>query len=211
VEAGLYYTDTRRSRGAVDDEKGWMAELVGSTSFADGKAYPQLHARADAGIALPYGHASLWLRNAAGASGGDRSSPYANFYFGGFGNNYVDSRNEKRYREYYAFPGFEINELGGRSFWRSMVELNLPPVVFESAGTPVFHLAWLRPAAFAAALWTDPASSGRRTRHESVGLQLDLRFSVLHWYEMTLSAGYAAGYRGGTRAGDEWMVSLKIM
>jgi hypothetical protein len=34
---------------------------------------------------------------------------------------------------------------------------------------------------------------------------------VLHWYEMTLSAGYAVGYRGGMRAGDEWMVSLKIM
>jgi hypothetical protein len=38
-----------------------------------------------------------------------------------------------------------------------------------------------------------------------------LRFSVLHWYEMTLSAGYAVGYRGGSRAGEEWMISLKIM
>jgi hypothetical protein len=28
---------------------------------------------------------------------------------------------------------------------------------------------------------------------------------------MTLSVGYAVGYRGGARAGDEWMVSLKIM
>ena len=40
---------------------------------------------------------------------------------------------------------------------------------------------------------------------------LDLKFSILHWYEMTLSAGYAVGFKGGKRAGDEWMVSLKIM
>ena len=36
-----------------------------------------------------------------------RDDPVANFYFGGFGNNYVDSRTIKRYREYDAFPGFE--------------------------------------------------------------------------------------------------------
>ncbi len=40
-----------------------------------------------------------------------RTDPYANFYFGGFGNNYVDRRNVKRYREYDSFPGFEINEI----------------------------------------------------------------------------------------------------
>ena len=211
AEAGLYYTNARRSRGAVDDEKGIVADLVGLVSFSGGKAFPQLQGKVDFGFALPLAHSSLWLRNAAGISGGDRDSPYANFYFGGFGNNYVDSRNEKRYREHYSFPGFDIDELGGRSFSRNMAELNLPPVVFESVGTPAFHLAWLRPAAFATVLWTEPGSSERRSRYESTGLQLDLHFSVLHWYEMTLSAGYAVGYRGGTRAGDEWMVSLKIM
>ena len=45
----------------------------------------------------------------------------------------------------------------------------------------------------------------------SAGGQMDLRFSVLHWYEMTLSVGYAVGYQGSRRAGDEWMISLKIM
>jgi hypothetical protein len=44
-----------------------------------------------------------------------------------------------------------------------------------------------------------------------VGAQVDFRFSVLHWYPMTLSIGYAAGYRGSKRAGDEWMVSLKVL
>jgi len=34
---------------------------------------------------------------------------------------------------------------------------------------------------------------------------------VFHWYDMTLSAGYAVGFNGGRHAGDEWMISLKIM
>jgi len=92
-----------------------------------------------------------------------------------------------------------------------MLELNLPPAVFESVGTPAFHLAWLRPALFASALVTDPGDSANRARYNNVGAQADLRFTVLHWYEMTLSLGYAAGLRGTAKSGDEWMVSLKIM
>lgn len=210
AEAGLYFTDVRRSRGAVDDEKGIVGDLVALGNYANAKAIPQLRGSFDFGFALPYGHASLWLRNAAGVARGDADDPYASFFFGGFGNNHVDSRSEKRYREYYSFPGFGINELSGRSFTRHMVEGNLPPIVFESIGTPAFHLTWLRPAVFASALWTDPGRPAR-TRYGNAGAQVDLRFSVLHWYEMTLSVGYAVGYRGGERAGDEWMVSLKIM
>ena len=210
ADVGLYYTDVRRSRGAVDDEKGIIADLVVTANYADGEATPQVRGRLDFGFQLPVGHASLWLRNAGGYGSGARDDPYANFFFGGFGNNYVDSRKEKRYREYYSFPGFEINEIGGRSFSRHMLEANLPPVVLESVGTPAFHLAWLRPAVFASVLWSEPLRE-RSQRYGNAGLQLDLSFSVLHWYNMTLSFGYAVGYRGKERAGDEWMVSLKVL
>ena len=210
-QAGLHYTDTRRSRGAVDDEKGVLGDLVVGANYADEDTIPHLRGSFDFGIPLPFGHSSLWLRSAMGAAHGDRDDPYANFFFGGFGNNYVDSRSEKRYREYYSFPGFELNEISGRSFARHMLEANLPPVVFESIGTPAFHLTWLRPAVFASVLWTDPTRGSERARYANLGTQVDLRFSVLHWYPMTLSFGYAAGYRGSSRAGHEWMVSLKIM
>ena len=210
AEAGLYYKDMRRSRGAVDDEKGIVADAVLLLNHANSKTIPLLRGDFDFGFALPLGHSSLWLRNAAGYAHGDRGDPYANFFFGGFGNNYVDVRNEKRYREYFSFPGFDLNEIPGRSFVRNMVEANLPPYVFESVGTPAFHLAWLRSAVFASSLWTEP-SRPERQRYANVGFQIDLSFSVLHWYQMTLSAGYAVGYRGSERAGDEWMISLKIM
>jgi hypothetical protein len=219
--AGLYYTDVRRSLGAVDDEKGVKWRIVGSANYVDSDLIPMLRGDADFGFDLPLAHSSVWLRTTAGIADGARSNPYAHFFFGGFGNNYVDSSaeksiresyaSEKRYREYYAFPGFDINEIGGRSYGRAMLEWNLPPYVFESVGTPGFHLAWLRPAAFASALWTDPGNSSLRRRYANLGAQVDLRFSVMHWYEMTLSFGYAVGYRGSDRAGSEWMVSLQIM
>ena len=92
-----------------------------------------------------------------------------------------------------------------------MVEWAVPPYVFEKAGTPGFYLTWLRPSLFAAQLWTEPASSAPRKSYTSLGGQGDLRFTVLHWYDMTLSVGYAVGLQGAQRAGSEWMVSLKIM
>jgi hypothetical protein len=211
AEAGLFFSDTRRSRGAVDEEKGVVADAVFFTNHVENRAIPQLRGSVDVGFALPVGHASIWLRNAGGISRGDRDDPYANFFFGGFGNNYVDAnRPEKRYREYDSFPGFEINEISTRRFSRHMVEANLPPYVFESIGTPAFYLAWLRPSVFASALFTERSAS-QRGRYANAGAQVDLRFSVLHWYDMTLSVGYAVGYRGSERAGREWMVSLKVM
>ncbi|MGA8031760.1 MAG: hypothetical protein WCB48_05155, partial [Casimicrobiaceae bacterium] len=154
---------------------------------------------------------AIWLRSAAGASSGNRDNSVANFYFGGFGNNYVDSGTIKRYRDYDSLPGFGINEISGQSFARELVEWTLPPYVFESGGTPALYLNWLRPALFGAGLWTDPGSSTYRKAYASVGVQADLRFHVLHRYDMTLSFGYAMGFENSQRKGDEWMVSLKIL
>jgi len=208
---GWHYTNTRRSLGAVDDEKGFAWDVVLKADRVGDEVPAQLRGNFDYGFALPIPHSSIWLRSAAGVGTGRRDNPVANFYFGGFGNNYVDSGSIKRYREYYSMPGFEIDEISALSFARQMVEWNLPPVVFESAGTPAFYLNWLRPAVFLTGLWTDPTDATHRNNYQSVGGQIDLRFSLLHWYEMTLSAGYAVGFKGGQRTGSEWMVSLKIL
>jgi len=208
---GWHYTNTRRSLGAVDDEKGFAWDVVLKADRVGDEVPAQLRGNFDYGFALRIPHSSIWLRSAAGVGTGRRDNPVANFYFGGFGNNYVDSGSIKRYREYYSMPGFEIDEISALSFARQMVEWNLPPVVFESAGTPAFYLNWLRPAVFLTGLWTDPTDATHRNNYQSVGGQIDLRFSLLHWYEMTLSAGYAVGFKGGQRTGSEWMVSLKIL
>ena len=210
-ELALRYTDVRRSLGAVDDEKGinWAAVL--SANRAHGDVVGQGRGNVDFGVPLPLAHSSLWSRSAAGGTSGDAGSPLASHYFGGFGNNRIDDGPVKRYREYESMPGFAIDEIAGRSFVRQMFEWNLPPTVFESLGTPGFHLQSLRPAVFAAALWTDPQRRSARQRWGSIGGQVDFRLSVLHWYDMTLSLGYAVGYKGARRSGNEAMISLKIM
>jgi hypothetical protein len=210
AEAGLYYTDVRRSLGAVDGEKGLAWSAVVNTSRVNGEITPQLHGTLDVGFDLPLPHSSIWLRGAAGAADQKNSITVANFYFGGFGNNYVDDGSIQRYRDWESFPGFGLQEISGLNFVREMIEWNIPPVVFESAGTAAFHAAWLRPAIFASAMVTNPGNSALRQNYESVGGQADFRFSILHWYDLTLSAGYAVGFRDGKRAGSEWMLSLKI-
>jgi hypothetical protein len=210
-EIGLHYTDVQRSLGAVDDEKGILGTLIYNGNWVSGQNSPQLHATFDYGIPLPLPHSSVWLRTAAGWADGSHNETVANFYFGGFGNNYVDDKSVKRYREYYSMPGFGLNELSGLGFVKGLVEFNTPPIVLESVGTPSLYLNWLRPSIFVAGLWTDPGSPTKRNDYASLGAQVDLRFSVLHWYEMTLSAGYALGFQGSQRTGTEWMLSLKIM
>ena len=65
--------------------------------------------------------------------------------------------------------------------------------------------------AFVGALAARPADgSGRRTVYDA-GAQVDLRFKVLSRRDMTLSFGYAAGFEGGDKLDDEWMLSLKIL
>jgi hypothetical protein len=209
AEVGLFYSRLRRSLGAVDDEKGLAWELVLDASQVHGDVIPAARAGLSFGFPLPLPHASLWFASAAGVSGGDRGDPFATFYFGGFGNNYVDNRSIQRYREHDSFPGFAIDEIGGHSFARQLVEARLPPLIFEKAGTPALYLTWLRLSAFGSFLWTDVDLSGLYNRYGSAGAQVDLRFTFLHWYDMTFSAGYALGYRSSRR--DEWMVSLKIL
>jgi len=210
VRAKLAYTDIRNSLGYVDDETGRRWSVVASGDYVTGSTIPRFYGTYDRGWALAPGHASLWIRSAAGFSPSDASQPFANFYFGGFGNNYVDRGNEKRYREYYSFPGVDLNAIPGRNFVKSMVEWNLPPLRFEHAGTPGFYATWLRPSVFAGALVTNMDSSGIRRKASDVGAQIDIRFSLLSALDLTLSFGAAAAFEGG-RTSQETMVSLKIL
>ena len=207
----LHYENIRSSLGHVDDEKGYKWRLVTAGDRINGQTIAKAFGTFDLGFALPLRHSSIWLRNSAGFADGDRGDPNAQYFFGGFGNNYVDRDEVKRYREFYAMPGFELNEVGGRTFVRSMIEWNLPPIRFQNVGSPGFHLAWARPALFAATLVTDPDETSVRRSVSDIGAQIDLRFSVLSRFDMTLSLGYAVGLGEGVDSEDEFMISLKVL
>jgi len=209
--ADLSYEHVRSSLGAVDGEKGFRWDLGTSVSYVDGDTISKIGGSFDFGFALPWKHSSIWLRNAAGAAFGEPDDEFANFFFGGYGNNYVDRGAIKRYREFYAMPGFELNAIPGRNYYRGMLEWNFPPILFERVGTPNFYLAWARPALFGSMLVTNLDRGEIRNNAKSIGLQIDFRFTVNSRLNMTLSTGYAKGYGEESFTDDEFMISLKIM
>ena len=210
-ETKLAYSYLRSSLGHVDDEKGHTWSAVFHADDVESKVFTRMYGTYDVGTQLPISHSSLWLRNAAGFSPQAQSEPFANFYFGGFGNNYIDHGNIQRYREYYAFPGAALNEIGGRNFLRSVLEWELPPLRFSRAGTPGFYLSWLRPEVFAGGLGTNLDDPALRSRAATLGGQLDLRFTMLSALDMTFSVGGGIRVEPHTPDRRELMVSLTLL
>ena len=210
-DAHLNYEHVRKSLGAVDDEKGFRWSLKTTVNYVDGDTISAALGDFEFGFALPWKHSSVWLRTAAGSSNGRPDDEFANFYLGGFGNNYVDRGEVKRYRENYAMPGFELNSIRGRNFYRGMLEWNLPPIRFERAGTSTFYLSWARPALFASALVTNFNDDLLSNEAQSYGIQIDFQFTLMSRFKMMLSTGYAKGYGDNDFTDDEFMISLKIM
>ncbi|HOZ21527.1 MAG TPA: hypothetical protein PLO28_07085 [bacterium] len=219
AKIALDYQYVRKSLGAVDDEKGIRLRAFSSASLVNGKLYPRIYGHLDYGIPIAIGHSSIWLRASAGRSFGGAENPFANFFFGGFGNNWVDHGTEKRYREYYSLPGLELNALGGRGYGKAMIEWNLPPLRFRSLGVTSLYCRWLRPALFASAILTNPemakggpasAALGVRRSLANLGAQADFRLVSLSRFESTLSLGYGVAFEGGQR-NKEFMISLKIL
>lgn len=210
VRAGLDYQHLKSTLGAVDRGAGWGWDAMARVDHSKFDTIPKLTGGIEFGFNLPLKHSSLWFYNDVGWADGNRLDPLTNYYFGGFGNNYVDNRSVKRYREPYALPGFEIGQISGREFGKTTVELNLPPIRFAQAGQPSLFLKHIRSSLFASALLTDPGEVFERTS-TSVGVQFDLIFTLMHRMPMTFSVGWAVGFDDGDRYDDEWMLSLKIL
>ena len=207
----LDYRNVRRSLGAVDEEKGFRWGLGAVNNHANSQSHPIFYGTFDAGTPALITHSSLWLRTAAGYSPGERDEPFANFFFGGFGNNWVDRLDEKRYREYGSFPGVEIDDIGGVNFTKAMLEWNLPPWRFKRAGIPSFYASWARTALFTSAIVTNLDEASARRTVANAGGQVDLRFSLLSRLKMILSLGYAVAFEKDEERRDEFMFSLKVL
>jgi hypothetical protein len=212
AQAKLAYSNVRSSLGKVDDEKGVKASVVAAADYVDSRLVPGLYATADTGVALG-GHASIWWRNAGGFSPENPDDPFANFYFGGFRNNWLDHGDEKRYRDFLSLPGAEIDEVAGRNFVKSMLELNLPPLRFSRVGVPDFYVTWMRPAVFVTGLLTNMDDTSRQRAVADIGAQLDFQFSLMGTLDMTLSLGAAVAVEHGRRLNrsPEFMLSVKVL
>jgi hypothetical protein len=209
--ARLMCSDQRASLGAVDYEKGYKWQIAVRGTYVRERLHPLAFATFDFGIPLPIYHSSIWFRQAAGYSPGERMEPFDNFFFGGFGNNWIDYQGEKRYRNYYAFPGTELNNIAGINFGKVMAELSLPPLRFRHLGTTSFYLTWARMSLFCTGIVTNMDDKNWRREVANVGSQLDLRLTLLSHLRLTLSMGYAVAFEKKFKPFDEFMFSVKVL
>ena len=207
----LSYSNMRWSLGAVDYEKGLKAEAMLGATYVDGDLIPGAVTNLDLGFALPWHHSSIWVRSSAGANSGSLNDPFANFFFGGFGNNWVHHGASKRYRDFFSFAGTELNEIPGRTFVKTMLEWNLPPLRFRQVGSPGFFLSWARASLFSGLLGTNQDDASVRRKVGNAGAQIDFRFTVMSKFDMTLSLGYAAAFENNRSSADEFMFSLNVL
>jgi len=207
----LSFKNRTASLGAVDYEKGYMWQLAYRGSYVVRNLHNLVSGTFDLGIPLPLNHSSLWFRNAAGFSTGDRGDPFDNFYFGGFGNNRVDYKTPKQYRLYYSFPGMELNEIGGINFAKVMTEWSLPPLRFRRLGTTSFYLTWAHLTFFGMGISTNIDQPEWQRKVGGLGTQLDFRLTLLSHLRLTLSAGYAMAFENDYKPVDEFMFSIRIL
>ncbi len=209
--AGLYYKSLGRTIGGVEAEKGikWSLNVV--DNYVNKHHIPRYWGTLDWGFLTPVDHMSVWFRPALGKSHGDDYEPFANYFFGAFGNNWVDYQEVKRYRDYYSYPGVEINEVGGTTFGKFMVELALPPVRFEHLGIPSLYCNWAHMRLFSTALSTNWHNEPIRRTLINAGLQIDFKLVIFSTMSSTLSFGYAGAWEKNYQYRDEFMISLKLL
>jgi hypothetical protein len=209
--ARLKHSRVLRSLGSVDAETGHLWSITGYAYLSAKRFNPTLSGTFDLGFLLDRNHTSLWFRTAAGYAIGSSADPFANFFFGGFGNNYVDHGPERQYRDASRFPGQDFDDIAGKTFTKGMVELALPPLRFRRFGVSGFYCTWARAALFTTGLLTNLQDGEMRTFTANAGVQIDLKMVLFSNLSSVLSFGYAvAGGRGRTMS-DEIMASLKIL
>jgi hypothetical protein len=207
----LNFDETRRTIGAVEPEQGLVAGAGVYGNYVNEELYSSFRSHVDIGGPTGWDHSSVWLRNAAGYSFGDPSDSFAYFYFGGFGNNWVDHGEVKRYRDYESFPGVELNEISGTNFARSMVEWTLPPVRFRRLGFPSLYCTWARPALFTTGIVADATNHVSQRELVGVGAQVDFRMVIFSGLESMFSMGFAGAFEEGRKPETEFMISLKLL
>jgi hypothetical protein len=123
----------------------------------------------------------------------------------------VDYQDPRRYREFGAFPGVELDEIAGTNFTKALLDWNLPPIGFRRLGKPSLYASWIRTSLFGGGLVTNLDRSADREISGTAGFQSDLRITMLSQLPLTLSWGYGRAFGKSRRASDEWMVSLKVL
>ena len=205
------YSDVRKSLGSVDDEAGqrWWVEARGE--HVNGGGVSKLFGAYDCGIPLPLGHSSIWSRSAAGLSPQPAANPFANFFFGAFGNNWIDHlRREALSRVLQpARRGTERDRRPQFPQDRARVERPAAPIPPRRDPGVLRHLGACR------GVRPYPRHQPRRRRRPSrrsdLGGQIDVRIGALSALELTASFGAATAFERGAGPRHQLFASLKVL
>jgi len=211
LNAWLDYKAVRKTIGGLNPEKGLLWGLYLNDKYAESENFLRVRGHIDFGIPLPIKYSSIWLRSSAGYSWGDPENTLSNFYFGAFGNNWVDYQEVRRYHDYYSFPGIDINELGANNFGKLLLEWELPAIRFKRAGIPALYFTWASPALFGSAIATNLNDSEFRRELYNLGAQIDFKMVIFTNLSTTFSVGLARAFESGQPSSNEFMISLKIL
>lgn len=198
--------------GAIEPEKGYDWNIYGYGSLAKTRLYPQLINNFDLGFLLPWRNSSLWFRSSIGQSFGQSDKTNSYFYFGGFGNNYVDYRSSQQYREMFSFPGMDIDAISALNYGKLSVEVDLKPVRFRKVGFKGLYSTYARLTVFGMGLLTNVGYDQpqlKQLSYYSTGAQLDFEIVLFSLLKSTLSFGYSRAY-SSMNPNDQFMISLKL-
>lgn len=207
----LHYGEFQSTIGAVEPEKGVGWEFGSVNNYVDSDLLSRFYTNLVYGIPTPLDHSSIWLHGSTGYSLGDESLAFSNFYFGGFGNNWIDHGRVRRYRDYYAFPGAEISEIEANNYGKLMLEWVLPPLRLRRAGTPAFYANWMQFSLFASGLVANPYGNLPSRKLANAGVQIDFKLVLFSNLASTLSLGYAEAFERGAESRREFMISLALL
>ena len=175
---------SRSARRRREGSRWYVGGRAGTTPT--GTTIPQLHGTLDVGVALPLAHSSVWLRNAPAASRTATAHRAVRELLSSARSATTTSTAAtiKRYRECYAFPGFDIDEISGAVFVASHGRGEPAAAAVRSrVGTPGFYLDWMRPAVFVGLVTNLERQPIPHPVRRTSAAQVDMRFSVLHWFD----------------------------
>lgn len=207
----LKYSILRKSLGAIEEESGYEYAVFLNNNYAENSNFFSVFGNANFGTLLPIRNSSVWFRLYAGKSFADnKASPFNDFYFGGFGNNYLDNNSVQRYREMISFPGTKINHIVANSFAKTTLEWNLPPVRFKKLGLLSAYITYSRLSFFGSAMSSNLQDLDTDHLFFCMGAQLDFEVSLFYLLKTWLSFGYAGSFNKYLKPSDEFMISLKF-
>ncbi|MCZ6821182.1 MAG: hypothetical protein O7G31_17070 [Calditrichaeota bacterium] len=210
-ETSLNSSNVRRAIGSVDKEFGndWTLTLsaLALSPQDDAQAAGGLHAEWSHFHSWVWPHNILHLKLGAGYLRTDPQLTMGNFYFGGFGNQELEKKPVKQYRNIFRFPGLPIYSIVAESFFKIMLENSLPPLRVGKVRIGRHFLSHIDASWFSQALIVD---SGQENKWVNLGGQINFTFT--HWYNLdtTLSAGFARAW-SDLGSSDEWFVSFKLL